>query len=132
MPAARCRGIVMAPDVKPSPLMFRLLNLLDAVRRLSPFSTLTAEEEQLLFRLVLRWEGVETFTVGDIMKEDSSASPSSLYRRLCSLRDKGMVELAVDKADRRVKYVRPTPLSAEFVRQFNAGLSQAFPVETPA
>lgn len=122
----------MEPEEKPSPLMFRLLNLLDAVRRLSPFSTLTAEEEQLLFRLLVRWEGTETFTVGDIMKEDRSASPSSAYRRLCSLRDKGMVELMVDQFDRRVKYVRPTALSQEFVRQFNSRLSQAFQGETPA
>lgn len=122
----------MASDAKPSPLMFRLLNLLDAIRRLSPFSTLTAEEEQLLFRLVMRWESPETFTVGDIMKEDRTASPSSAYRRLCSLRDKGMVELTVDKADRRVKYVRPTPLSEEFVRQFNTHLNQALREETPA
>lgn len=115
----------MASDAKPSPLMFRLLNLLDAIRKLSPFSSLSAEEEQLLFRLVLRWESDETFTVGDIMKEDRTASPSSAYRRLCSLRDKGLVELTVDRADRRVKYVRPTSLSDEFVRQFDVRLTQA-------
>lgn len=121
----------MVADGKPSPLMFRIFNLLDAIRRLSPFSNLTADEEQLLFRLILRWENAVPFTVGDIMKEDTSASPSSTYRRLTCLCEKGLAELITDPDDRRIKFVRPTMLSEEFVREFNAGLTQALRGDMP-
>lgn len=120
------------PPVSPTPppLLLRLLNLLNAIRQMSPFSELTAEEEQLLGRLVLRWHSQDSFTVGDIMREELSASPSTVYRRLVGLRDKGLAELQADPRDKRVKYIRPTALSDEYVRQLSTRLSSLFPGDT--
>ena len=41
------------------PLHIRLLNLLGAIRDLSPFDVMTAEEEELLRDLIVRWHTAE-------------------------------------------------------------------------
>lgn len=111
------------PSASASPFLIRLLNLLDALRLISPFSSLTAEEEQLLNRLVLRWNSKDAFSVGDIMREELSASPSTVYRRLMGLRDKGLAEIVADAGDKRVKYITPTASTDEYIRKLNLGLA---------
>lgn len=111
----------------PPLLVLRLFNLLDAIRQMSPFSTLSAEEEQLLGRLVLRWHEQRPFTVSDIMHEDPSGSPSTVYRRIVGLREKGLAELRADPNDRRVRYIEPTDLSREYVRRMSDGLADLLP-----
>jgi len=103
-------------------IFVRLLNLLDAIRGMSPFSDLSADEEQLLGQLVLRWQREEQFTVGDVMQSSDRASPSTIYRRLIALRDKGLADLCIDESDRRVKFIQPTPLAHEYVRNFSVHL----------
>lgn len=110
-----------------SQLVLRLFNLLDAIRQMSPFSALSAEEEQLLGRLVLRWHAQTPFTVSDVMYEDASGSPSTVYRRIVGLREKGLAELRVDPDDRRIRYVDPTPLAREYVQRMSEGLAGLFP-----
>lgn len=105
-----------------APIFVRLLNLLNAIRGMSPFSDLTADEEQLLGQLVLRWQRDEQFTVGDLMQNSGRTSPSTIYRRLIALRDKGLADLRVDQNDRRVKFIQPTPLAHEYVQNFSARL----------
>lgn len=107
--------------------VLRLFNLLDGIRQLSPFSALSPEEEQLLGRLVLRWHGQARFTISDIMHEDASGSPSTVYRRVVGLLDKGLAELHTDPNDRRIRYVEPTALTREYVRRMGEGLADLFP-----
>jgi hypothetical protein len=86
--------------------MWRLLNArprwLEGVRELAPFSQLTADEEQLLDQLVVRWERDEVVTVGDMMTGSERTSGSTIYSRLVALRDKGLIEFRIDASDRRV------------------------------
>lgn len=106
------------------PLHVRLLNLLSAIRDLSPFDVLTADEEQLLGNLIVRWHEQDRIAVSQIMRELGSVSQTTAYRRLISLRDKGFVHLRTDDADRRVKFIEPTPLSDHYANQIMSAVSQ--------
>lgn len=107
-----------------APPHIRLLNLLGAIRGLSPFDVMSAEEEQLLRSLLVRWHEADDISVSDIMASMTSASATTAYRRLIALRDKGLVHLRVDAADRRVKFVEPTKLALEYGRQVNLAVEQ--------
>ena len=56
---------------------------------------------------------------------ETDTSPATIHRRLKSLRKKGIIELAVDEADNRVKYVKPTALAADYFAQINQALFAA-------
>ncbi len=57
------------------------------------------------------------------MREELSASPSTVYRRLMGLRDKGLAEIVAGAGDKRVKYITPTASTDEYIRQLNLGLA---------
>lgn len=104
------------------PLHIRLLNLLTAIRDLSPFDVMTAEEEQLLRDLLIRWHSTKDIPVGEIMNSMTEVSAATAYRRIISLRDKGLVQLRVDQADKRVKFVDPTALALNYGDRINIAL----------
>jgi DNA-binding transcriptional ArsR family regulator len=106
------------------PKHIRLLNLLGAIRDLSPFDVMTADEEELLRDLVVRWNSSGEITVSEIMKSLAGVSETTAYRRLISLRDKGLVSLRVDKSDKRVKFVEPTSLAEDYARRILDALEQ--------
>ena len=106
------------------PNHIRLLNLLGAIRDLSPFAMMTADEEELLRDLVVRWNSSGEITVSEIMKSLAGVSETTAYRRLISLRDKGLVSLRVDQVDKRVKFVESTPLAEDYARRIRDVLVQ--------
>ena len=101
------------------PKFIRLLNLLHAIRDLSPFNALSADEAALLDDLVVRWHRKAEIAVSELMGDKRHGSQSTAYRRLMGLKDKGMVSLRVDEADRRVKFVEPTDLARDYIRRIN-------------
>ena len=107
-----------------APPHIRLLNLLGAIRGLSPFDLMTAEEEELLRDLIVRWHAAEDIAVSEIMKNLAGVSETTAYRRLISLRDKGLIHLRVDQADKRVKFVEPTKLAEDYAQRIHAALEQ--------
>ena len=107
-----------------SPPHIRLLNLLGAIRDLSPFDMMTADEEELLRDLVVRWNSSGEITVSEIMKSLAGVSETTAYRRLISLRNKGLVSVRVDKSDKRVKFVEPTSLAEDYARRIHEVLAQ--------
>lgn len=107
-----------------TPPHIRLLNLLGAIRGLSPFDVMTAEEEQLLRSLLVRWHDAQDISVSDIMATMTGASATTAYRRLIALRDKGMIHLRVDTADKRVKFVEPSKLAQEYGHQVNLAVTK--------
>ena len=111
-------------DAVGSKAIVRLLNLLSAIRELAPFSQLTADEEQLLDQLVVRWERGEVVTVGDMMTGSERTSGSTIYRRLVALRDKGLIEFRVDASDRRVRFVEPTDQAQAYIRYLETGVAK--------
>lgn len=110
-------------DAVGSNAIVRLLNLLSAIRELAPFSQLTADEEQLLDQLVVRWERGEVVTVGD-MTGSGRTSASTIYRRLVALRDKGLIEFRVDASDLRVRCVEPTDQAQAYIRYLESGVAK--------
>lgn len=94
----------------------RLINLLRAIRELSPFSNLAPDEELLLHDLVVRWHQNAEIIVSDVMQDGKHSSPTTAYRRLVALRDKGLIEMRVDDLDRRVRHVKPTDKAHEYMR----------------
>ena len=107
-----------------APPHIRLLNLLAAIRGLSPFDVMTAEEEQLLRGLLVRWHEAKAISVSEIMANMTGVSATTAYRRLIGLRDKGLIHFRVDTADKRVKFVEPTSLAKEYGRQVNLAVNQ--------
>lgn len=107
------------------PTIVRLLNLLGAIRELSSFNELTADEEQLLGDLLVRWQRGDILTVSDVMLDlGDRSSSSTVYRRLVGLQGKGMVAFRVDGRDKRVKFVEPTAKADAYVQQLDQGLSR--------
>jgi len=112
------------PKTPRSQAYVRLLNMMQAIRNLSPFSQLTADEERMLGELVVLWHTMPQITVSDVMTRDLSPSASTTYRRLIALRDKGLITLRVDDADKRVKFVEPALLAEEYMERMSKSLGR--------
>lgn len=101
----------------------RLLNMLSALRELTPFNSLTADEEVLLDELIVHWHRTDNLTISDVMVGTRRASSSTNYRRLIRLRDKGFVKLRPDLQDKRVKFVEPTARARDYMDQLSNNLN---------
>jgi len=106
------------------PLLVRLLHFLSAIRELAPFSTMSADEEQLLSELIMRWHRADAIRISDMMADDSRASGSTVYRRLIALRDKGLILLRTDETDKRVKFVEPTDKADAYMQHLSLNLDR--------
>jgi DNA-binding MarR family transcriptional regulator len=105
-----------------APTYVRLMNMLNAIRGLSPFSELSADEERLLGDLIVRWHLTPTITVSDLMESGVTPSSSTTYRRLIALRDKGLISMRVDQQDRRIKFVEPTAAARDYMQRINRSI----------
>lgn len=114
------------------PPHIRLLNLLSAIRDLSPFDVMTAEEDELLRNLIIRWHESEDIAVSEIMRNLAGVSETTAYRRLIALRDKGLVHLRVDPSDKRVKFVEPTRSALDYAQRIQSALEQLAGQNKPA
>lgn len=108
------------------PAYIRLLNLLSAIRELSPLQDLTAEEEKLLGQLTIRWHETDQLTVGEMMGDADLVSSSTVYRRLLCLRDKGFIDLPTDIKDKRVRLVLPATLAKKYMKQLDQCVLKLF------
>jgi DNA-binding MarR family transcriptional regulator len=96
---------------------YKFLNLLNAVRDLSSFPSLDALEERLLNTLAATWHSNMRITVVEAMNILPGTSTATVYRRLTSLRKKGLLEIQLDETDLRVKYVLPTKAATDYFSQ---------------
>ena len=64
-------------------------------------------------------------TVLETMKATPDLSPSTVHRRLKTLRKKGLVTLDVNQIDNRIKYIVHTDLTNRYFTQLGHCLSQA-------
>lgn len=103
----------------------RFLNMLAAVRTLSPFRAMTADEERLLEALLVKWHDQDRLIVSDVMRYPSFGSASSVYRRLVGLHKKGLVRLVSDAADKRIKCVEPTAQAFAFAERLRHCLADS-------
>lgn len=89
--------------------MQNLLNFLVALRRLPPLSSLTGDEERLLFELRELSQQQGALSVADVYDLAAGKSASTAYRQLISLKDKGLLDVSVIETDRRKRLVTFTP-----------------------
>ncbi len=115
-----------------TPIYVRLFNMLSAIRDLSPFNVLTADEELLLGDLVVRWHEAPSITISDLMQDGRYSSQSTAYRRLIALRDKGLITLRVDDQDKRVKFVEPTSFAQDYMERIGQSLTMLMRADKPA
>ena len=96
--------------------MLKLLNLLVSLRQLPPLSELTGEEERLLFQLKALFDRQGTLSVLDVYDLIGGKSGTTAYRQLMSLKEKGLVVVEVDDADKRRRHVHFTDLAYKVFR----------------
>ena len=107
----------------PPPSFVRLLDMLNAIRQLSPFDTLNADEGLLLDALIVKWHERDNIMVSEVMSDARFGSQPTAYRRIISLRDKGLVCLRTDSKDKRVKFVEPTQLARDYMASISDGIT---------
>lgn len=89
--------------------------MLNAIRQISPFDVLNADEGLLLDALIVQWHERENIMVSELMSDARFGSQPTVYRRVIALRDKGLVCLRTDSKDKRVKFVEPTQLARDYM-----------------
>ena len=83
----------------------RIINLLNALRRLPPLSKLSGDEERLLYELRELWAQKGSLSVNDVYDLIASQSASTSYRQLLALKEHGLVEVTVADQDKRLRRV---------------------------
>ena len=96
--------------------MLKLLNLLVSLRQLPPLPELTGDEERLLFQLKALFDRQGALSVLDVYDLIGGKSGTTAYRQLMSLKEKGLVVIEVDEADKRRRYVHFTDLANNVFR----------------
>jgi CTP-dependent riboflavin kinase len=107
-----------------TPSLVRLLNLMSAIRDLSPFVEMNADEEILLDDLIIRWHNNVTLTVSEVINDTRYPSSTTAYRRLIALKDKGIIALDVALDDKRVKHIRPTKAALLYIEKLEQGVER--------
>ncbi|MEI7784319.1 MAG: winged helix-turn-helix domain-containing protein [Betaproteobacteria bacterium] len=115
----------MPNSVLYSSIYLRFLNLARAIRELPDAPDLDPVEERLLNLFASVWYRDQKITVLQAMGMSSDISSTTAHRRLKSLRAKGMISLAADETDNRVKYVQPTALAQRYFAQMGQCVEQA-------
>lgn len=112
------------------PSHVRFLNVLNAIRQLSPAGTLNADEQVLLDVLIVQWHEKGRIALSDLMNSHVGGSQSTTYRRLLALNEKGFVRFGTSSRDKRVRFVEPTDLARKHVQAMDdrlTGLLSPFP-----
>jgi len=115
----------MESDLQLSATYLRFLNLAQAIRTMPTFPSLDPVEERLLNALAAAWHSGRHVTVLEAMGMSLEVSPTTLHRRLKSLRSKGLLALKTDDVDSRVKYVVSTDKTNQYFTAFGKCLSDA-------
>jgi len=95
----------------------RFLKLLNVIREIPAFPELDLEETSILESFAIQWMDNRTVTVVSAMNMFPAMSPSTVHRRLTSLKNKGMIDYSLDDLDKRIKYIVPTDLSQSYFKQ---------------
>ena len=93
---------------------FRVLNLVEAIHDLPSLPALDPVEERLFHLLAGMWAAGGEVTVLQAMNGSPGASPSTVHRRLKTLRDKSLITYSERADDLRVKCIEPTPLARQY------------------
>lgn len=103
----------------------KFLHLVEAIRGLSDFPVLDAVEDRLLNLFAAAWHQGKKLTVLEAMAISPDVSPTTVHRRLKTLRKKELITLSYDSVDNRIKYIEPTDKANRYFAQLGQCLSQA-------
>lgn len=112
------------PQDKPSLVYMRFLHLAEAVRRMPAMPLLDAVEERLLNVLVEAWQGGQTLPVTEAVRRVHGVSERTVFRRLKSLQDKGLLCMEADAQDARVHHLRPSQRAEDYFDQMGRCIEQ--------
>lgn len=115
----------MSEKTEYSTIYLRFLNLMQAIRELPTFPHVDPVEERLLNALAAIWHVGGRVTVLEAMALPVDVSPTTLHRRLKSLRAKGLLTLETDAVDTRIKYVVATDRTNEYFSTLGRCLNEA-------
>jgi DNA-binding MarR family transcriptional regulator len=115
----------MKKETEYSSIYLRFLNLIQAIQELPGFPQVDPVEERLLNALAASWHNERRVTVLEAMGLTLNVSPTTLHRRLKSLRAKGLIGLQTDQADTRIKYVVPTEKTQAYFTALGRCLNEA-------
>ncbi|WP_076999993.1 hypothetical protein [Variovorax sp. KK3] len=103
------------PNPPVAPLMLKsaefaatYLQFVRLARSIRNAPVMDAMEERILNGLAAKWAAGETVRVLEAMDLDVASSPTTVHRRLRSLREKDLITFADDQGDSRIKYIVPT------------------------
>lgn len=82
----------------------KVLNFMVSLRRLPPLSSLSGQEERMLFDLLEAHSSGRTLLVRDAMNL-GELPPATAYRHVASLRKKGLIDFLSDPNDARKKEI---------------------------
>lgn len=88
---------------------FTALAAFEQARRATILGNLPPTSMALISGLTLLWQGGGQPTVLQVMQADHGLSSSTVHRHLKTLRQGGLIVLASEESDTRVKYVTPSP-----------------------
>jgi len=111
--------VTMTKMTASSGIYLKFLNLVRALDRAPVFPALDANEERLLNQLAAVWEANEKVTIVETMNMATDMSPTTVHRRLKTLRQKGIIDLTIDTDDNRIKYVVPTATTNAYFTQLS-------------
>ncbi len=103
----------------------KFLRLVNTVRQLPSYPEMDATEVHLLNVLAQEWHSGNKISVVQAMGMLPHVSPSSVHRRLKTLRAKGLISLEEDKVDGRIKYIVSTRLFTKYLAKMDECLAKA-------
>lgn len=104
----------------------KFIHLAQALRALPGMPVLDPIEERLLHSLALSWFSNKDATVLETMRTTPDMSPSTVHRRLKTLRKKGLIHFDVDAEDNRIKYIVKTDFADKYFAQLGHCMQGAF------
>ena len=103
----------------------KFLNLAVALEEMSDFPMMDPVEQKLLALLNKSWANKQPITVVEAMNMTEEISTSTVFRYLKKMRLKGYIQLVVDDADNRVKYITPTTMTEDYFGKMGKLMAKA-------
>jgi DNA-binding MarR family transcriptional regulator len=116
---------LMSKQQEEASTYLKFLNLVQAIRERPSFAAIDPVEERLLNLFAAVWHTAKRCTVVEAMGMVRDVSPSTVHRRLNSLREKGLIALETDAKDSRIKYVVATDKTTQYFAQLAKCMSHA-------
>jgi predicted transcriptional regulator len=116
----------MPNTVKHSESYLKFIHLSQALRALPGLPELDPIEERLLNSLASAWFSEKEATVLETMRTTPDMSPSTVHRRLKTLRKKGLINFDIDVVDNRIKYIVKTDITDQYFAHLGKCMNSAF------